>query len=243
MGVSDFPPDCIQSFIQPWWTPSTSGTPERGRLLWAFVPIIGLTPRQLVPARTGAPEQHDKATFVLEPVRASQKPPHGLPVAALPAFEGEVNAVYRAKRRPVVVIGTGPVIDPKSFGGSKGWQTDPVLIVAPYFGVDTNGARGGWNPEFVRRIRHAEYPGYLFDQLPPENKTVSVLRLDQIQPIGRHHDSYQKTDWRLSDDALTLLDEQLRWLTTGKLDGDGLLDFARGELPRLDPAGVEPTKT
>lgn len=235
MAASDFPPDCVQSFVDPWWIPSSNGNPERGRLLWAFVPIVGLTPRTLIASRTGAAEKHENATFTLEPLRATQKPVTGLPVAALPAFAGEVNAVYRAKRRPVVVLGVGPTIDPKTSGGGKGWQTDPMLVVAPYFGVPSDGSRGGWHPDFVRRIRHAEYPSYVYDRLPPDFKTESILRLDQVQPIGRHHDSYARTDWKLSEDALRLVDEQFRWLTADVLDGEGMLDLVRSELPKLDP--------
>lgn len=238
MAANEFPPDCLQSLVSPWWVPSTSGTPERGRLLWAFVPIVGQTPRTLVAERTGAPEQHGRAVFRLEDLRASQKTAPLMPVAALPAVEGEVNAVYRAKRRPVVVLAAAPALDPKSFGGTKGWQTDPTLLVAPYFGVDQNGTRGGWNLEFVRRIRHAEYPAYVYDRLPPTHAVESILRLDQIQPIGRHHNSYERTDWKLSDEALAVIDEQLRWLTTNSLDNTGLLDMARMELPKMDPAAT-----
>lgn len=242
MAASEFPPDCVQALVDPWWIPSKEGVPERGRLLWAIVPIVGFTPRELKAARTGVSENHERATFVLEAIRVSQKQAPGLPVAALPAFEGEVNAVYRAKRRPVVVLGVSPTIDLKASGGTKGWQTDPMLLVAPYFGVPADGSRGGWNPEFVRRIRHAEYPSYAYDRLPPGHKTESILRLDQLQPIGRHHDSYERTDWRLSDDALGLVDEQLRWLTTGLLDGEKMLDFARSELPKLDPTAIPALK-
>ena len=160
-----------------------------------------------------------------------------MPVAALPAFAGEVNAVFRAKRRPVVVLAAAPALDPNSFGGSKGWQTDPTLLVAPYFGVEQNGTRGGWNLEFVRRIRHAESPAYVYDQLPVPPVAESVLRLDQVQPIGRHHNSYERTGWKLSDEALAVIDEQFGWLMTGILDNTGLLDMARVELPKMEPSG------
>jgi len=203
MVASDFPPDCVQSLIAPWWVPLTSGTLERGRLLWAFVPIIGQSPRTLTPSRTGATE-HGSATFVLEALRPSQRTAPTLPVAALPLHPGEVHAVYKAKKRPVVVLGVGSVIDPRSFGGGKGWQTAPMLMVAPYFGVEGGTTRGGWHPEFVRRIRHAEYPSYVYDRLPIGAAEESILRLDQMQPLGNHHDSYDRTDWQLSQDALTL---------------------------------------
>lgn len=235
MAASDYPRDCLQSLIKPdaWWEKSEEGTIERGRLLKAFVPIPGLTPMTLTPSRAEATD-HSKAAFVLEPLRASAPRSSKLPVAALPLNPGEVHAVYKAKHRPVLVIGVGPQIDHKSFGGDKGWQTAPMLMVAPYFGVEGGKSRGGWHPEFVRRIRHAEYPNYVYDQLPDSSEPASILRLDQLQPIGNHHDSYARTEWRLSAIALSIIDEQLRWLTTNVLDAKGLLDIARAELPKLD---------
>jgi hypothetical protein len=235
MAANSYPPDCLHSLIapDPWWEPSDKGVPERGRLLWAFVPMVSITPRTLAPSRAEATE-HARATFVLEELRASVKAAPTLPIAALPLNPGEVHTVYRAKRRPVVVLGVGPAIDPRIFGGDKSWQTAPMLIVAPYFG-GAAGKRGGWNPEFVRRIRHAEYPNYAYDQLPLGNEPESILRLDQLQPIGNHHNSFERTSWRLSEVALSIIDEQLRWLMTGVLDGDGLLDCARAELPKLEP--------
>ena len=61
-------------------------------------------------------------------------------------------------------------------------------------------------------------------QLPvPTLTDESLLRLDHIQPIGRHADSYKATDYNLSFDALKILDEWQVWLQTGLLSEDGVL--------------------
>ncbi len=58
----------------------------------------------------------------------------------------------------------------------------------------------------------------------------SIIRLDHLQPIGRHPNSYEWTPHTLTDNALRVLDEWLVWLTTGELPKDGLLAEIRSTL-------------
>lgn len=59
--------------------------------------------------------------------------------------------------------------------------------MAPFYGADRDGRRGGWNPLFLERIRRGEYPQYLWDKLPVGTQVKeSVLRLDHLQPLGGH---------------------------------------------------------
>lgn len=234
-----YPADSVQAAAGgEWWVPATAGAVTRGRLLNAFIPFVGLTPYTLRALARAESTSHRSALFELAPMRAAQpaSAPR-IPVAALPSYPGEVHAVYRAKRRPAVVLSVGGTDLPREIRAlAKGWQTHSMLLVAPFFGVEASGQRGGWHPEFVRRIRHATYPQYLYDRLPGDGSTVeSILRLDQIQPIGRHQDSYEKTPWTLSDEALAIIDEWLVWLVTGVLDGQAVLAMLRSELPKLVP--------
>ena len=63
--------------------------------------------------------------------------------------------------------------------------------------------------------------------LPLPGKDESVLRMDHIQPVGRHHDSIELTDYRLGDDAMLIIDEWLTWIFTGQLFEDGMLNEIR----------------
>src|SRR5205807_1023610 len=147
------------------------------------------------------------------------RPRPALPVAALPTPPGEVHLVQRAKRRPVLVVSAGgPEVPPALRVGSARWPTVPTILVAPYYGVDADGTRGGWPAPFVTRIRRCEYPQYLWDRLPLSGPAESILRLDHLQPVGRHANAYELTRFRLGDEALVLLDEWLAWLMTGQLD-------------------------
>ena len=225
------PEDSIQHYVPKWWTTDDDHNLRRGRLLRAFVPHVDQEPLHLIAEGRADPTSHKQFTAKIERLDfgASRKAP-ALPVAALPHFQGEVHAVYRAKDRPVLVVsGGGPLVEKALRLGSARWQTAPTLIVAPYYGVDSSGTRGGWRPEFVERIRRGEYPQYIWDSLPLKSSTTteSILRLDHIQPIGRIATTHEWTPHCLSDDAMKVLDEWIDWLMKGSLSKEGLLDTAR----------------
>jgi fermentation-respiration switch protein FrsA (DUF1100 family) len=117
----------------------------------------------------------------------------------------------------------------------SGWQTAQTILVAPYYGATGGAKRGGFNQEFVERIRHAEYPDYMWDVLPIGGSTDdSILMLKQIQPIGRHHNSYELTKYRLNPDAFDVLDDWVAWLLTGVLDSEGILQMFRRDIRGLE---------
>lgn len=233
-----YPDDCIQSYIGTWWVEDDTPQLARGRLVWAFVPHVDQQPFTLTPVGRAEPTSHDKVTVKIEPLRArADRPAPQLPIAALPLVQNEVRTVYRAKRRPVVVLSTGgPDVDPRLRPGTSRWQSAPTALVAPFYGADPGATRGGWRPEFVQRIRRCEYPQYVWDKLPLSGATESILRLDHLQPIGRHHDSFDMTPYRLSGDALNILDDWLQWLLTEKLSTDAILREVREALLGLPGA-------
>jgi hypothetical protein len=103
-----YPDDSLQSIVGTWWVEDQGRDVARGRLLRAFVPHVDQQPLTLIPIGRSEPTEHHAATVRLEPlhVPAPRRAPQ-LPVAALPQFAGEVRTVFRAKVRPVVVLGTG----------------------------------------------------------------------------------------------------------------------------------------
>jgi hypothetical protein len=226
-----YPEDSIQSLIDNWWVDEKSSELKRGRLIKAFLPHVDQIPKQLTVVGRPDPTDHTKANYKMEPLRVGQsiKRP-GLPVAALPSFENEINTVYRAKKRPALIICEGgDAIERMLTLGKPKWQTAPTILVAPCYGANEDGTRAGFNPEFIRRVRQCEYPQFMWDQLPiGGSATESLFRLDHIQPIGRHHDSIEFTNFRLSEQALEILDEWLVWLIRGDFDEDSLLfEFKR----------------
>ncbi len=185
----------------------------------------------IIEDRTEATE-HASANYRVEPLRTGSPPRDPrLPVAALPLESGDTRIVQRAKRRPVIVLSMGGPEVPSSLRvGEARWQTSATILVAPYYGVDRDGTRGGWKQGFVDRIRRCEYPQYMWDQLPLGRTKESILRLDHTQALGRHQNAYELTPYRLGEEALSLLDEWFSWLVTGSIASDSAVQILREEL-------------
>jgi len=232
-----YPDDSIQAYVGKWWLIDESRDIERGRLIKAFVPHVDQIPMTLNPIGRTDPTDHSRANYTLEPLRVD-KPSRTyiLPVAALPDFEGEVRTVYRAKKRPVLIISPGgPDIPRELRHGKPRWQTAPTILVAPYYGADKGAKRSGFREEFIERIRRCEYPHYIWDILPlPGRVGESILRLDHIQPIGRHYEAYEWTQHCLSDEAMLILNEWLHWFLEDDLPTDSTLFDFREELINRD---------
>ena len=124
----------------------------------------------------------------------------------------------------------GTDVDPALTAGQGKWQRIRTLIVAPYFGASRSGQRGGWNPRLAQTIKYAEVSQLFWDKLPIPGTNESILRFDQLQPIGRHHEAFQATPYRLSSEAMDVVEEWLEWYLFGREDPDGVLRLAREEL-------------
>jgi len=230
-----FPDDCMQSIIgsDVWWTKNEEQELCRGALIFAFAPHVDQVPYTFEPIGRTDANRHDNAILRVAPLKVNQPlKKTNLPVAAMPLFAGEVWAAYRAKKRPCLVIGSNnPAVDKALTKGTPKSSTAPTVLVAPYYGADRDGRRAGYKPEFVERVRHCEYPQFVWDCLPISGKPdESILRLDHIQPIGAHYNSYKLSEFKLSDGALEVIDELVRWLIWGGVYEDSLIALYREEI-------------
>jgi hypothetical protein len=233
-----FPDNSIQSFIKPdsWWIEDTTPTYCRGRLIQAFLPHIDQIPNTLSAIGREEDTSHNKAFVKIEPLKITKTQKRSsLPVAALPCYPGEVRTVYRAKKRPAVIISEGgQKVDDNFRRGKPRWQTSPTILVAPYYGVNETGTRSGYKPEFIERVRNCEYAQFVWDFLPLPGDTESILRFDHIQPVGKHHDTISITPFCLSETAMMCIDEWISWLINGMLPSNGLLEEARNGFVELE---------
>jgi hypothetical protein len=229
-----YPDDCVQSIIQPadWWVRNEDRGLCRGALIFAFVPHVDQVPYTMEPVGRTQADQHDSANLRVTPLTIRQ-PRRGtdLPVAAMPLNAGELWTAYRAKKRPCLVIGSqSPVVHRALIRGMAKHATAPTVLAAPYYGIDRDGKRAGYKPAFVERVRHCEYPQFLWDCLPISGPKESLLRLDHLQPIGTHHNSYELSEFRLSDQAMEVVDELAQWLIMGGVEEDSLIALYRTEI-------------
>ncbi len=226
-----FTEESIQNLVDQdgWWLQDSSKTISRGRLIQAYAVHVDQIPNRLLPAGRTEATVHTEGLFEIGPFRYGDKRSNtSLPVAALPVYPNEEFLVLRAKRRPLLVIADNSIeVDKKLIQGKPKYQTAPTVIVAPYYGKDEGtGARSGYTDDFVARVRQCEYPQFFWDKLPLPGVNESILRFDHIQPIGSHYNTYDITEYRLSDDALMVMDEWLAWYVYETLDTEGLLACA-----------------
>lgn len=225
--MTEYPEDTIQNLAQKWWEKDVGKHIGRGALVWAYVQYFSQVPLELVPERS-EPENHKTAILNAKPLYAGgrKSAAASLPVAGMPRLEGaDCFIANRAKKRPCLVIGAVdqvPVEFSLTYGMTKA-ATHQFFLVAPYYSTE-QAARGGYNPEFVERIMHAEYSRFFWDVLPGSFGHESVLRLDQIQPVGFHHQAYEPCGYKLSREALMLMDEWLNWLIYG-VSGENITLF------------------
>jgi hypothetical protein len=240
-----YPDDSIQFLVEPWWIPAEGAQIQRGRLISTLVAFPDMKPHRLVPEGRGDEvRQHDRALFRIEEYRIGdpQRRADVLPVAGLPLHPGESYAVHRGKVRPAIVLSTGGPEVPRPRGAAR-WQTAHTFLVAPLYGADAGGTRGGWHPTFVERIRHAEYPQYVWDKLPITGAAESILRLDHVFALGADSAGLHHCPFPLSPDALNVIDDWLHWLLTGDLDPESVLAMMRiacSNLPGGTGAGDVP---
>lgn len=214
-----FPDDSLQSIIEPdpWWVKNTNQKICRGALIFAFTPHIDQVPYAFEPIGRTIATEHLNADVHVTPLKVQQPLKQvSLPVAAMPTYENEVWAAYRAKKRPCIVFGTETVMIGKDLTrGKPNHATAPTYLVAPFYGAIQNTKRSGYSSLFIERVRHCEYPQFHWDILPIPGGVESILRLDHLQPIGAHHEAYKLCEYKLSDSAMDLLDDMLRWLVWG----------------------------
>lgn len=229
-----YPDNLLQSLLGSWWQEDKGKDIKRGRLIKAYVPHVDQIPNELNPIGRTQATNHQSATYEILPLRVGQQNKSTvLPVAALPANPGERHAVYRVKKRPLLIINEGYFIQEELRRGRPKWQTSPTMLAAPFYGVKNNTQRAGFNPQFVERVQKCEYPHYIWDILPIDGGEESLLRLDHLQPIGRHHESIEISDYCLTDDALLILDDWLDWFLQGELETSTILADIRSSLIQL----------
>ena len=229
-----YPDDCVQNLCHdPWWEKTDGQELRRGRLIWAFLPLFDHQQFVLVATGREESEQHRSAKYRVEAldVRHPPREAEDLPVAALPSHPGSVKALYMAKRRPALVLADpGPKVERRLRKGFPSYQTAKTMVVAPYYGADQDGTRAGWHPDLIRRIRWGEYPQFICERLPISGPEESVLRLDQLQPLGCDPKLSDLTEYQLSQEALGIVDDWLTWHLFGGIPEGSFLADARSVL-------------
>lgn len=231
-----YPDDCIQHIVGDWWIKNEERSLCRGALILAFVPHVDQVPYTFSPVGRTDAGRHKDAIVRVEPLKVEQALKQtDLPVAAMPLNYGEVWAAYRAKKRPCIVMGTpGVEVERSLVKGMSKTATSPTMLVVPSYGVPRSENRAGYPPAFVERVRQLEYPRFFWDRLPDSGDTSeSILRLDHLQPVGTHYASYKVLGWKLSPDALEVMDDLLKLQIWGGVQPNSLVKAFRESIEEM----------
>jgi hypothetical protein len=237
-STPNYPEDSIQCSVEPdsWWIDDGKREFQVGRLVWAFLPHVDNDPYAIEAVRARSTE-HREAIVRFHPldVKAAVKYDH-FPVAPLPQYSGEIKCVYRSKKRPAMIVHAGGPDIPNELRRNKPRrQTDPCILVAPFYGATEDGQRAGFSPAFVERVRRCEYKQFWWDILPETGyRTDSIMRLDQVQPVGRNHSVVDVTNYCLSETALILMEQFLKWFCYDRIAKDCELAYFKQEMSQLD---------
>ena len=240
--IPTFPDDCPQTIapLDDWWIQHNTQELEYGCLLWAFVPHVDQVPMALVAQGRSEATNHHLADCDIIPANSNRIFQRSrLPVASIPCYPNEVRTVYRSKKRPALLMVPPGEDVPRSMMASKPRSlTRPTAIIAPYYGrAEGTGKRSGFPQPFVDRVRCCEYPRFAWDKLPISSSEESILRLDHLLPMSINNIAFEKTQWKLSEEAFYIIMEWFEWYYTGSIpeNNDSLLCHIREEL-MLDQA-------
>ena len=65
-------------------------------------------------------------------------------------------------------------------------------------------------------------------------KTDSIMRLDQVQPVGRNHSVVNVTNYCLSETGLLIMEQFLEWFCYDRLDQESELGYFKQQSAQLD---------
>lgn len=227
--IRNYPEKTIQYYFDPWWEKDNNNEVCRGSLIKTFLPHVDqITQQFILKGRTEA-TKHNEANFHIKPFNIRQRRDKAtLPVAAFPLYDGEIYTIHRSKSRYAIVLSCGGIkVSEELRIKHPKWQTAHKLIVAPYYGVKNTNKRAGFSNMLVNRIKEAWYPQFFWDKLPTSNtNNESIMKLNHLQPAGEHYQTYEKTGFKLSKQALNIIDIWLDWFLNGALIKDSdLFDF------------------
>jgi hypothetical protein len=135
------------------------GAPEIGQIGWAPVPFLQPQPNVIEVERIES-GSHDpvRAKFVpLRDLHFTKKSPKGLPILNIHLGETEELLAYKAKKRPVVVVGTRSTVLGSLGQEAKPHHEESRTVVAPIYGLATEDDPRGFGSILSTRVRHLLY--------------------------------------------------------------------------------------
>jgi len=222
----------------------TARGPVIGQIAWAPIPNLNPQPQVLEAERIND-RSHGMAKarwVVMNDKHFTRRSRNELPILHLHLAETEELVVYKAKRRPGIVVG----IQASVLGGLElaPHHEENRIVIAPIYGIRTEDDPSGFSRDMATRIRHLLYKQYFpvasWTETRPSTRTPGACRLeegiarfDRLQFLKPASPGCRFVPLRLSDDAIALLHATL-WAYFHYPAAKELIemrDFLHGELP------------
>lgn len=220
------------SFFTPM--PEPLKAPQLGQIVWTPVPNLDVHPNVIEAVRQGT--GHTSATARWVPLTDNHfraRDGKQLPILSFNLGETEEMIAYKAKRRPTVVVGRGAT----HLGGFSerppSHHEEERLVVAPIYGIRSEGDTRGFSEAMNLRVRHLLYKQYFLFAAWRETRTgvrsggsleAGIIRFDRLQFVTPSAPSYRAVSLRLADDVLALMHAML-WLYLHAQPTDGLREM------------------
>jgi len=196
---------------EPIWEACDTKVPVQGQLVWTLVPYIENVVHLFNMTRAN-PGDHHEVIGRIEPMLKHVLPKPSIPVASFPLESNEAYRVNRSKIRPALLLYCN-CTDLKAEGGKGNYH-----LIAPLYGVDPSSKRSGYPAAFIEKVAQFRYPELIyFANTPMPRGVSSILRLDNIQPVGNNHNNYRLIGHKLSYPTLQLVFDMLKWMFTNEI--------------------------
>jgi hypothetical protein len=182
----------LTQLITPYFAPlDTVDKPRLGQIAWAPVPHLEHHPHVLEAEREDD-RSHEKARarwVEVKDTHFKKRQSKGLPILSFHLGETEELLCYKAKRRPVVVVGRAASTY-QGLGKAPAHHEEDRIVVAPIYGLRSEDDPNGFGEIVDVRVRHLVYKQYFPIAAWKEKRTdvvgacsvgPGIARFDRLQ--------------------------------------------------------------
>jgi len=210
MGLLD---DIGNEYFQPL---DRIGRPELGQMGWAPTPNLQPQPF-VIEAERVDPASHSEARARWVPLtdqHITRRATKGLPILNLNVGETEELLGFKAKKRPVVVIGTAAsLLGSLGPEAAKRHHEEDRIVLAPVYDLASEDDPYGFGSVVATRVRHLLYKQYFPIAAWQETRNIrggssfreGIARFDRLQFLLPNPPGLELAPVKLAPDVLMLM--------------------------------------
>src|ERR1700678_2268918 len=202
--------------VKPFFAPlSASDRPHLGQIAWAPVPNLESHPHVLEAEREDD-RSHEKALarwVKMDDRHFKHRPSKSLPILSFHLGETEELLCFKAKKRPVVIVGRMSSVLGNIDTTARPHHEEDRIVVAPIYGLRSEDDSNGFGPVMDVRVRHLLYKQYFPIAQWKEKRSIpggcsicpGISRFDRLQFLFPSQPGVSLVPVKLSDDAFRVM--------------------------------------